>query len=222
VIRILIVDDHAILREGVRSLLATVPEMEVVGEAENGEDAVTEARRLKPDVVLMDIVMPLSDGLEATEKIHRELPDTKVLVLSMYDDEEVIRRAIRVGASGYVLKGSGSDDLVRAILQVSQGGVPLHPTVAAKIVGDYVRQIDSGNGPTDEAKNAALSPRELEVLRLIAEGHTNLEIAAQLGLSRKTVDNHRANIMRKIDAHDVTQLLKFALRQGIIRLEPRS
>ena len=221
-IRLLLADDHTLFREGVRALFSGEADIEVVGEAADGEETVRKAGELRPDLVVMDIMMPRMNGIEATRRICAQYPDIKVLVLSMYDDEEVVRRVIRAGASGYVLKGSGSDDLVRAIRQVSAGGVPLHPTMTTKLIGDYVRQADAGNGSTDDPRSTALSPRELEVLRLIAEGHTNHEIAELLGLSRKTIDNHRANIMRKLDAHDVTQLVKYALRQGIIRLEPGS
>jgi two-component system response regulator NreC len=216
-IRVLLADDHAMFREGLRSLFATEGDIEVVGEASDGEEAVRKAGELLPEVVVMDIQMPALNGIEATRRIRAALPQVKVLVLSMYDDEEHVQRLLAAGASGYTLKRATSDELVRALREVAAGNMPLDPGIAAKVVKDYVRRMQR-----DEEAAAAgdLTPRELEVLRLVAEGHTNQAIGERLGLSRKTVDVHRANLMRKLDIHDVTELVKYALRRGLITLEP--
>ncbi len=216
VIRVLLVDDHTILREGVRALLAGEPEIVVVGEAADGQEAVDKVEALRPDIVLMDMVMPRMNGLEATARIRQRHSDVKVLILSMYDDDEYVQQVIQAGASGYLLKGMAADDLVLAIHEVYSGSSFLNPAVAAKLIEDYVRRVrgdEAGGG--DEP----LTGREREVLKLIAEGNTNQEIADVLCLSRKTVESHRANIMRKLDLHDVTELVKYALRTGLIRLD---
>jgi two-component system, NarL family, response regulator NreC len=215
-IRVLLVDDHAILREGVHALLAREPDILVVGEAADGQEALEQVPRLKPDVVIMDIVMPRMNGLEATRLISERYPDSRVLILSMYDDHEYVVQIIQAGASGYVLKRVVTEDLVRAIHEVYAGESFLYPPIAATLIGDYLRVTKGsrGDGPKEP-----LTAREREVLKLIADGLTNQAIAEQLGLSRKTVDSHRANAMRKLDLHDVTEVVKYALRTGMITLD---
>jgi DNA-binding NarL/FixJ family response regulator len=214
-IKVLLVDDHTILREGVRSLLAGEPDIDVIGEARDGLEAVSQVAKLEPDVVIMDMVMPRMNGLEATNEIKKRHPEIKVLILSMYDDDEYVQQIIQAGASGYVLKRVAADDLVKAIHEVYKGSSFLYPPIAAKLIEDYVRRVKGE--PQDQSE--PLTSREREVLKLIAEGNTNQEIADALTVSRKTVESHRANIMRKLDLHDVTELVKYALRKGLIRLE---
>ncbi len=217
-IKVLLVDDHAILRQGVHALLAREPDLLVVGEAGDGEEALAAVARSKPDVVIMDIVMPRMNGLEATRLIKERHPDTRVLILSMYDDHEYVVQIIQAGASGYVLKRVVTEDLVRAIHAVHAGESFLYPPIAAKLIGDYLRVTkgDDGRGAGD---GESLTTREREVLKLIADGNSNGQIADQLGLSRKTVDSHRANAMRKLDLHDVTEVVKYAIRTGLITLD---
>jgi len=217
-IRILIADDHALFRDGLRALFAEEEDIELVGEAANGEEAVQKAIELKPDVVVMDIMMPVMNGIEATRRIRSAVPETKVLALSMYDDEEYVQQMLTADASGYTLKRATSDELLRALREVVSGGMPLDPAVAAKVVKGYVRRVQQGD--EDQTSATELTPRELEVLRLVAEGLTNQAIAERLGLSRRTVDAHRTNLMHKLDMHDVTDLVKYALRRGIISLDP--
>jgi len=213
---VLLVDDHPLFREGIRALLSAEPELEVVGEAADGEQAIELAGKLSPDIIVMDLVMPGMNGMQAAQRLHDQYPGIKVLILSMYDDDEYIRQILKAGASGYVLKRAASEDLLRAIREVRQGGSALHPTVAAKLIKDYVRRTKSAE-PGDPG--SVLTARELEVLKLVAEGHTNQQIADRLGLGRKTIDTHRTNIMRKLDLHDVTALVKYALKRGLINLE---
>jgi DNA-binding NarL/FixJ family response regulator len=213
---VLLVDDHTILREGVRALLAGEPEIVVVGEAADGQEAVDKVDKLLPDIVLMDMVMPRMNGLEATARIKQRHDEVKVLILSMYDDDEYVQQVIQAGASGYVLKGMAADDLILAIREVYAGSSFLNPAIAAKLIEDYVRRV---RGDEADGGDEPLTAREREVLKLIAEGNTNQEIADVLCLSRKTVESHRANIMRKLDLHDVTELVKYSLRTGLIRLD---
>ncbi len=215
-IRVLLVDDHAILREGVHALLAREPDIRVVGEAGDGQEALDLVDELEPDVVIMDIVMPRMSGLEATRLLKERHPEVRTLILSMYDDQEYVVQIIQAGARGYVLKRVVTEDLVHAIRAVHGGGSFLYPPIAATLIGDYLRV--TGNEQPDDA-GEPLSAREREVLRLIAEGNNNNKVAELLGLSRKTVDTHRANAMRKLDLHDVTEVVKYALRTGLITLE---
>jgi DNA-binding NarL/FixJ family response regulator len=215
-IRVVLADDHTLFREGLRALFASEGDIDVVGEARDGEEAVRQAGELRPDVVVMDILMPTLNGLEATRRIREAMPEVKVLVLSMYDDEEHILRLLAAGASGFMLKRATSDQLVRSLRDVVAGGMVLDPSVAAKLVQDYVRRVQVQPEPPPSGD---LTPREREVLRLVAEGHSNQAIAEQLGVSRKTVDVHRTNLMRKLDLHDVTEVVKYALRHGIISLD---
>jgi DNA-binding NarL/FixJ family response regulator len=217
-IKVLLVDDHAILREGVHALLAREPDITVVGEAADGQEAVEQVPRLRPDVVIMDIVMPRMNGLEATRLIKERHADVRVLILSMYDDHEYVVQIIQAGASGYVLKRVVTEDLVRAIHEVYAGDSFLYPPIAATLIGDYLR-VTQGERGAASARGEALTVREREVLRLIADGSSNQDIAEQLGLSRKTVDSHRANAMRKLDLHDVTEVVKYAIRTGLITLD---
>jgi DNA-binding NarL/FixJ family response regulator len=212
-------DDHTILRDGVRALLSAEHDIEVVGEASDGIEVIEQVARLAPDVVVMDMVMPRMNGLDATRQVKKRYPDVKILILSMYDDDEYVQQVIQAGASGYVLKRVAADDLVQAIREVNRGSSFLHPPIAAKLIEDYVRRVQgSGSGrPSDVAD--PLTAREREVLKLIAEGHTNQDVADALGVSRKTVESHRANIMRKLALHDVTDLVKYAIRKGLVRLE---
>ncbi len=217
-IRVLLVDDHTILRQGVRALLAREPDMEVIGEAGDGVEAIEQVSNLHPDVVVMDVVMPRMNGLEATRKLRELYPELRILILSMYDDNEYVTQIIQAGAAGYVLKHAAGNDLVSAIRDVHKGASFLYPPIAAKLIDDYVRRY---NNKEDEeaAEGEPLTPRERQVLTLIAEGHTNGQIAELLDVSRKTVDTHRANAMRKLELHDVTELVKYALRTGLIKLD---
>ena len=217
-IKVLLVDDHAILREGVHALLAREPDITVVGEAADGQEALEQVPRLRPDVVIMDIVMPRMNGLEATRLIKERYADVRVLILSMYDDQEYVVQIIQAGASGYVLKRVVTEDLVRAIHEVHAGESFLYPPIAATLIGDYLR-VTQGERGGASARGESLTGREREVLRLIADGSSNQDIAEQLGLSRKTVDSHRANAMRKLDLHDVTEVVKYAIRTGLITLD---
>ena len=218
VIKVLLVDDHRILREGLRALLSEQPGLVVVGDASDGEAALEMIAESHPDVVVMDMVMPRMSGLEATSLIRKRHPQVRVLILSMYDDDEYVQRVIQAGASGYVLKGVAADDLVLAIREVHRGSSFLQPAIAAKLIEDYVRRVRGDEPPVLDAlrDGELLTVREREVLGLIASGNTNQRIADLLDLSRKTVESHRTNIMRKLEAHDVTELVRYAIRTGLI------
>jgi len=210
-IRVLICEDHALFREGLRAVLREHARLEVVGEAAQGREAVEAALRLRPDVVLMDIEMPEMSGLEATRRIVKAGPGVKVLVLTLYDDEEVIASCLDAGASGYVLKDGPAAQLVYAIEAVQQGKRYLSPGALTKVV-EYGR-----SKPTRTAYDL-LTGREREVLKLLADGLTTKEIAAQLQVSVKTVDAHKTSLMRKLDIHDRTELVKYAIRRKLIRV----
>ncbi len=214
-IRVLIVDDHAIVRKGLRALLVTEPGLEVVGEAENGEQAVAEARRLCPDVVLMDLVMPGMDGLEATRRItagqHPE-GTPRVLVLTSFAADDKVFPALRAGALGYLLKDSGPEELVQAIRQVHRGESSLHPSIARRLLQEL-----AGEGQQDPA-SGSLSPREIDVLRLVAQGWTNREVAERLGIGEATVRTHVSSILSKLNLGTRTQAALYALREGLASL----
>ena len=211
-IRVLLADDHTILRDGIRALLEDQADIEVIGEAKDGRATVEMTAKLQPDVVVMDIAMPLLNGLEATRQIQRDFPQVKVLILTMHENEEYIRRVLAAGALGYVLKDAAARDLLGAIRSVYQGEAVLSPAIPRLVIEDYlrwgdIRPPDSSNG---------LTSREREVLQLIAEGYTNKEIAEILCISIKTVQSHRTNLMSKLDLHDRGELIKYAIQKKII------
>lgn len=212
-IRVLIADDHGIVREGIRMILALHDDIEVVGEAENGQEAVEQAGRLAPDVVLMDISMPGLGGLEAMLEILKVKPGTRVLVLTQYDNTEYIYRFLKSGAAGYVLKKAAGDDLVAAIRAVHQGNSWVDPVIADKVIKGFLHTPEVNE---DEALYESLSDREKQVLKLIAEGHTNQEIADILHLGIKTIMTHRTTLMEKLGFHNRTDLIKYAYRKGLI------
>jgi two-component system response regulator NreC len=213
-IRILIADDHTLLRNGIRALLEDEQDIVIVGEAEDGREAVRLAGQLKPNVVLMDIAMPLLNGLEATRQIKREHPEINVLVLTMYDHEEYFRQMLEVGASGYIIKRAAASELVSAIRAVYNGEAVLSPAITRLLLEDYL----SRDARSEESDPNALSSREREVLQLIAEGKTSREIAEILNLSVKTVQSHRTSLMQKLDLHDRGDLIKYAIQKKIIEL----
>jgi two-component system response regulator NreC len=215
-IKVFIADDHALLREGLRAALERHPVMDVVGEAGDGREAVKRIEETSPDVVLMDIAMPGLNGLEATRQIRKALPRVKILVLSMYDDQEYIYDLLRAGASGYMLKGSSVAELAAAIEAVARGGIFLNPSVAGRVVEGYVSRGDESR--SDLGGEATLTAREREVLQLVAEGHGTAQIAGKLGISPKTVETHRSHIATKLDIRDVPGLVKYAIRKGLIRI----
>jgi NarL family two-component system response regulator LiaR len=212
-IRVLVVDDHPIVREGICALLAVVGDIEVVAEAANGSEAIDMVKELQPDVVLMDIAMPIMGGLEATRRICREFPRTRVLILTQYDDKEYVLPVIEAGAAGFVSKAAASSELILGIRSVYSGDSYLSPPVAKLLVEGYRYKAGSraAKDPYDQ-----LTDRERDVLKLMAEGHTNQEIADILVISRKTVEGHKSNLMAKLDIHNHTELVKYALRKGII------
>ena len=225
-IRVLLADDHDILRQGLRLLLGMQAEIDVVGEARTGREAIEMVQALKPDVVVMDISMPDIDGLEACQHIRRLEPATQVLMLTMHESEEYFLKALRVGAAGYLVKKAAPTDLHMAISAVAHGGAFLYPGLAKALVRAYVAAPTTPNTAQSLQENAqreslarelrVLTPRELEVLTMVAEGRTNQEIADQLVLSIKTVQAHRANVMEKLGLKDITHLVRFAIRHGLI------
>lgn len=216
-IRVLIADDHTILREGIRLLLASQPDIQVVGEACDGRDAYFKVEELRPGVVLMDIGMPVLNGLDATQQIKRTFPDTKVLILTQHDNDEYVYRILQAGASGYVLKRSAGAELVSAIRNVDRGNAFLYPSMAKGLLNDYLKRAEAGQ---EKASYDGLTERERQVLKMIADGCTNQQIADLLCLSVKTVQAHRGHLMEKLNMHDRTELVKYAIRKGIIKVEP--
>lgn len=213
--RVLIAEDHTIVRQGLSALINRQPDMRVVGEAQDGKEAVEKTKELCPDVVLMDIAMKHMNGLEATARIKKMVPEVKVLVLTMYENEEYIFQILRVGASGYLLKEAPMTELVAAIKAVNKGESYLSPSISKKVIEDYIRRAEMGE---KSGIDDILSDREREILQLIAEGHTYDGIASILCISKKTVETHRANIMEKLNIHDKVGLVKYAIRKGLIRL----
>ncbi len=213
-IRILLVDDHAIVRAGLKLLLESQPDMTVIGEAADGLEGARKARELKPDVVVMDIAMPGLSGLEATRRIKAECPETQVLALTMHEDERYFFQILHAGASGYVVKGAPPADLIAAIRSVHQGQAYLYPSLARKLLDEYLTREKEGRETSQE-----LTDREREVLRLIAQGMTGKEIAELLGVSAHTVERHRQNLMAKLNLHNRAALIKYAIRKGLIELE---
>jgi two-component system response regulator NreC len=215
-IRILLADDHTLFRQGMKTLLVTETDMEVVGEAPNGADAMEKAAQLRPDVVLMDIGMPGPSSFETTRQIKRNRPETKVLFLTMYDDEDYLVEGMEVGANGYVLKDSPASQLVSAVRDVHRGGSYLSPRMLSQLVDDFRSRIKSANRLP---RFATLTPREKEVLKMLAEGNTVKEVACQLNLSVKTVEAHKFNLMRKLDIHNKAQLVQYAIQKKIIKIQ---
>lgn len=214
-IRLLLVDDHVLMRSGLRLILNAQPDMEVVGEAAEGREALEKARELSPDIVLMDITMPGMSGLDALERLKKEMPAVKVILLTAHDDETYMERAMTSGGSGYVLKRATEAELINAIHAVQQGGVYLHPTMTRALVNQLQRK-----SATQEKQNhleSKLSEREREVLKLIAQGYTNKEIADMIFLSVKTVETHKAHIMDKLELHSRAELVRYALDNGLLK-----
>jgi len=210
-IRVLLADDHAILRSGLKALLGLEADMEVVGEAANGREAVLQATSLKPDVIVMDISMPEMDGLKAAEEIHNLGLTSRVVILTVHADEDYLFQTLRVGASGYVLKSSADVELIDAIRTAQRGEVFLYPSAVKKLLREYLR----GSGDPRETRDV-LTNREREVLKLTAEGFTNNEIAEQLVISPKTVDTYRQRIMEKLNLHHRSELVRYALKKGLL------
>jgi DNA-binding NarL/FixJ family response regulator len=213
-IKVLLADDHTVLRQGLRALLEDQPDITIIGEAEDGRWAVHLAHELQPHVVLMDIAMPLLNGLEATLQIKRDHPEIAVLILTMHDNEEYVRQVLAAGASGYILKRAAANELVAAIRAVHLGEAVLSPAITRVVIEEYVRH----DGVHLESDCNDLTPREREVLQLIAEGHTSKEIAEMLNLSVKTVQAHRTSLMQKLDLHDRGGLIKYAIQKKIIEV----
>lgn len=215
-IRLVLADDHHLVRQGIRALLEKAEDIQVVGEASNGREAVDLVGNLGPDVLVMDIAMPRLDGIQAIEQVLDIKPDTKIVVLSMYSDKALVRQALKNGARGYLLKASVVEELLLAVRAASKGDIYLSPTVSRSMVDDLVAAPDEDviADPFEQ-----LTPREREVLQLIAEGHTNSAIAQQLGVSAKTVEKHRSGLMAKLEVHNLSGLIRAAIKHGLVFLE---
>jgi two-component system, NarL family, response regulator NreC len=212
-LRILLGDDHTLVRHGVCKILEEQPDWEVVAQASDGRDAVKQTLSLEPDVVVLDIGMPLLNGIEAARQIARRLPRTQILILSMHSDEAYITQALQAGAKGYLLKDSADSELIKAVTAVASGKSFFSPAVARVMLDDYVRHL-ADKGIVDRYQS--LSEREREIFQLIAEGHSNKEIAEMLSVSPATVETHRARILQKLDVHNTAELVLYAVRRGVI------
>lgn len=208
--RVIVADDHAIVRKGVRALLESEGDILVVAEAGDGEEVLARARELRPDLVLLDISMPGMNGIEAARALRRELPSIQVIMLTMHEGDEYFFQALTAGAAGYIVKGAPAEDILTAVRSVRQGGVYLYPSLAKKLVTDYLQtKVTSAYD--------GLTPREAEVLKLIADGLTNQQIAQKLFISTTTVQTHRARILEKLNLHSQVELIKYAIRKGILQ-----
>lgn len=210
-VKVLLVDDHKLVRAGISSLLKEIPNIEVIAEADDGRQALNKVVSCHPDVVLMDIAMQELNGLDATSKIVSRFPDVKVIILSMYVNQEYVWHALRSGASGYLLKDATPVELELAINSVTRGTTYLSPAVSQHVVSDYVRRVNA-----DPESSNRLTPRQREIWQLIAEGYTTKEIAGKLGISIKTVETHRSQLMERLDTHDVAGLVRLAVKTGLI------
>jgi DNA-binding NarL/FixJ family response regulator len=215
VIRVLLADDHTIVREGVRLCLEAMGDIAVIAEAADGQEAVQLAAELRPDVAVVDLTMPRLSGVEAIRQIRRDAPDTDVVVLSVHDSEAYVVQALRAGAAGYVLKRNAATELAAAIRAAHAGQAYLHPSIARRVIDDYLSRIHASDDAVSEP-HERLTPREREVLQLVAEGHSTRAIAGLLSLSTKTVEHHRASIMTKLGLHGQTELVKYAIRAGLV------
>ncbi|MGG6241892.1 response regulator [Nodosilinea sp. AN01ver1] len=213
-IQLVIADNHALVRAGFRSLVEDIDGVEVVGEAENGREALQLVETLNPQIVLMDIAMPEMNGLEATARITREFPQVRVLILSMHANEEYVYQALRSGASGYLLKDSGTEELDLALRAIARGETYLCPAISKYVISDYVKRLGQDQNPLDQ-----ITPRQREILQLIAEGKSTKDIADILYISTKTVETHRAQLMARLDIHDIAGLVRYAIRMGLVVLE---
>jgi DNA-binding NarL/FixJ family response regulator len=213
-ITVLLSDDHTVVRKGLRLLLEREPDIQVIGEAANGLQSVREAKRLRPDVVVQDLAMPLLNGLEAARQIAKEVPSAKVLILSAYSDDEYIEHAIEAGASGYLMKETAEDDLSRAIREVAKGNAYFSPPVAKRILKQCQKQTLDGRAVGTKA--AMLTGRQTEILQLIAEGYATKQIADMLSLSVKTVEKHRQDLMNTLNIHNIATLTRYAVSSGVV------
>lgn len=213
-IKVLVADDHAIVREGVRMILGQEPDIEVVGEAGDGQQALDLVATVHPQVVIMDISMPGVGGIEATQRLKATHPEVQVLALTMHEDETYVFQLLRAGAAGYVLKRAAAQDLVQAVRAAARGEAFLYPSIARKVVEDYLKRVESGE---ERERYDGLTTREKEILTLIAQGLSNQQIAEKLFISIKTVQTHRAHILEKLGLHDRTELVRYAIRKGLIQ-----
>ena len=214
-LRILLADDHTVVRQGLRKVLEERPEWEVVAEAGDGREAVRQAEQHRPDVAILDVAMPLLNGIEATRQIIKRTPATRVLILSMHADEAYVTQILQAGAIGYLLKDSADVDLIQAVSAVSEGKSFFSPSIARVMLDDFVRGRGEKGGVLDRFES--LSDREREIFQLVAEAKTNKEIAALLNVSPSTVETHRAHIMEKLDLHSAAEIVLYAVRRGVIR-----
>lgn len=212
-IRILIADDHAVIRSGLRLLLESRPDLQVVGDVGTGRDTIEQALRLQPDVLLLDIAMPDMNGLEVAREVRAQAPDVRIIVLTMYDDEEYLRQFLQIGVAGYVLKRAADTELVDAIRAVHRGESFVYPSLMGRLIDSYLKQPPPARSPEAAGE---LSPRELEVLRLVALGNTSQQIADQLLISVNTVETHRAHIMEKLGLRGRAQLVRYAIAKGLL------
>ena len=212
-IRVLLADDHKLVRAGIRSLLERLPELEVVAEASDGREAIELVEKLEPQIVLMDLAMPEVNGLEATQHLTRTFPKVRVIILSIYSDEEHVYQALRAGAAGYLMKGAATEELELAIRSVARGETYLSPPVSKPVIMEYIRRTNVGLSSRE-----GLSARQTQVLKLIAEGKTTKQVALELGISVKTVETHRSALMKRIGVRDVASLVRYAVKIGLVDL----
>ena len=213
-IRVLIVDDHRILRAGLRTLLNADTNIEVIGEATNGDEAILSAQELRPDIVLMDISMPGMNTLDVVRQLVHTLPSTRILMLTMHEDTALMQEYIRAGASGYIIKRAAESELIDAIYAVWRGIIYIHPSLVQSLI-----EPKRGADPTDRVNAETLTAREIEILRLIARGHTNRQIATSMNISVRTVETHRSNVMDKLDLRSRVDLVRFAVEHGLVKLD---
>ena len=218
-ISILLADDHAVVRQGLRALLAAEPDFDVVGEAENGREAVQMAQRLRPNVIVMDLAMPLLNGMEATRQIVREKLPSKLIILSSYSDEEYVRELLEAGTCGYLVKQTAASDLIKAVREVAKGKVFFSPSISKRMLACY--QLVNRQGRPMRKFAVKLTSRQQEILQLIAEGHANKQMADVLGISIKTVEKHRQHLMDKLNLHEIAGLTRYAMSHGLVEKKER-